>query len=125
MDALWELICAALPGEGCDCVLARLEKLFGEVAAYTTRSLDNLLLENANWVVKFISPTPTMATLSIRLTKPAGWSLAYLGDILISRLQSRFNEIYGLFDLGLWTENVCRDGGNESGTMRLLSYSRM
>lgn len=27
--------------------------------------------------------TPTMATFSMRLTKPAGWSLAYLGDILI------------------------------------------
>jgi hypothetical protein len=63
-------------------VLARLEKLFGEVAAYTTRSLENLSLENANLVMGIILLTPTIATLSMRLTKPEGLSLAYLGDIL-------------------------------------------
>jgi hypothetical protein len=80
---LWELVCTALAGKGCDCVLARLEKFSGEIAAYTARGLENVPLENAfSFLMGIILHTPTIATLSIRLTNPAGWSLAFLGDIL-------------------------------------------
>lgn len=83
MDAFWKLVCTALPGKGCDCVLAGLKKLFGKIAAYTPRSLDDKLLENAHFLDgRVVSLTPTIATFSMRLAKPADWSLAYFGDIL-------------------------------------------
>lgn len=47
MNAFWELVCAALPGKGGDFVLAGLKKLFGKIAAYTSRSLDDKILETA------------------------------------------------------------------------------
>lgn len=83
MNTFWELVCTTLPGKGCDCVLAGLEKLFDKIAAYTSRSLDDNVLENAPFLDgRVVSLTPTIATFSMRLVKPAGWSLAYFGDIV-------------------------------------------
>lgn len=93
-DSVWKCAAAVSTCEGGDLVLAICEKMLGEVASDAARSLrmrvnfPNLANLRGKALEDWVLLTPTMATFSIRLVKPAGWSLAYLGDIVKYCIQS-------------------------------------
>lgn len=73
-------VCARERGYG---VLACLEEFLGDVFAYGAADLVVVVV----LLVRFSKedgcrPTPTMATRSMRLVKPDGWSLAYFWAML-------------------------------------------
>lgn len=87
LDSLGELALAPGASDGSNGVFSGFEKLLGNVFANLASSLVDILLASscgvcaAEWrcVARL---TPTMATRSMRLVKPAGWSFAYLTDIV-------------------------------------------
>lgn len=86
LDALRQLVGAVCAGEGPHGVLAGLDELLGNVFAQcaaglveTSVSAEGDQVMGDWWTGRRL--TPTIATLSTRLTKPVGWSLAYFGVI--------------------------------------------
>jgi hypothetical protein len=81
LDAVNEFACALFASYRCHGVFAGFEEGFGKALADITSSLEYI----SAWFEdgREIWLTPTMATLSMRLMKPAGWPLAYFGTIVL------------------------------------------
>jgi hypothetical protein len=97
LDALGKLALAPGAGDGSNGVFSGFEKLFGNVLANLAASLMGILLANHRIcaaVQRYVARlTPTMATRSMRLVKPAGWSFAYLTDI-VAKFRSPISNRY-------------------------------
>lgn len=109
MDAFWELVCAALPGKGCDCVLAGLKKLFGKIAAYTSRSLDDKMLENALSRSQERYSTYAYDGNFFDAVDETSWLIlgVFWGHFGWDELWSRLKNVFKLIDLGLGFKCVC------------------
>lgn len=126
MDAFWELVCAALPGKGCDCVLAGLKKLFGKIAAYTSRSLDVKLLENALLRLRERYSTYAHDGNFFNAVDKASWLILgiFWGHFGWGELWSGLKNVFKLIDLGLGFKCVCGYADDGWLMMKLLSYPR-